>query len=250
MRFVLHHFTIAGEVQSADESGVIVCIRRNLVPPPGQERWKIWQPSTLTIQGQLPNTDAVGNFWNLTCLRSGDRLGIVAAELIGEPPQPHQFSNDKELHGTSATTATAAPQVKFEKTIKTPNPTKTPLAEVRPTLPPQPTIQKGDDMTISGKLEITIKINALTDDVKTTQNAWKSFDIDCDGQVVTITVKPKVFKKLEDAQANYPMWVAAITGKMGARTKDGFVLDSPSISTFERRPKESEPTPVEAVATQ
>jgi len=249
----IDQFTIAGEIQSVDESAVAVCIRRNIAPPPGQKHWKTWQPFSLTIQGQLPDTDAVGKFWELTCLRNGECLVIETAKLIGEPPQPHQFSNLKEFSATTATTtttATAALRVETDLTTKATNPTKTPVASARPTLTPQQTIQKGDEMAISGKLEITIKINAFPDEVKTTQNAWKSFDIDCDGQVVTIIVKPKVFKKLEEAQANYPMWVAAITGKMGARTPDGFVLDSPSISTFERRPKESEPTPVEAVATQ
>jgi len=46
-------------------------------------------------------------------------------------------------------------------------------------------------------------------------NGWKQFDIDTGEQNVTVTVKPKVFKKLEQAQADYPMWVAANAGKMG-----------------------------------
>ncbi|MBD1890635.1 fertility inhibition FinO-like protein, partial [Coleofasciculus sp. FACHB-SPT9] len=70
-------------------------------------------------------------------------------------------------------------------------------------------------MTTSGKLEITIKISEFPADVKTVENGWKSFEIDCDGRLVSVTVKPKVFKKLEQAQAEYPMWVAAIAGKMG-----------------------------------
>ena len=63
-------------------------------------------------------------------------------------------------------------------------------------------------------------------------------------QLVRVTVKPKVFKKLEQAQADYPMWVAAITGKIGERFDGGFVLDQPSIQVFERKPKE----PKEATA--
>ncbi len=60
-------------------------------------------------------------------------------------------------------------------------------------------------MTTSGKLEITIKISEFPADVKTVENGWKSFEIDCDGRLVSVTVKPKVFKKLEQAQADYPM---------------------------------------------
>ncbi len=93
-------------------------------------------------------------------------------------------------------------------------------------------------MSTSGKLEITIKINEFPADTKTVENGWKEFDLDCDGQLVTVKVKPKVFKKLEQAQENYPMWVAAIAGKMGTLTETGFVLEQPSIQVFERKPKE------------
>ena len=97
-------------------------------------------------------------------------------------------------------------------------------------------------MAIQGKLELTIKINELPDDVSVDKNGWKSFDLDCDGQILSVTVKPKVFKKLEDAQANYPQWVAAIAGKMGEATETGFVLLEPNIQVFEKKPKEATPT--------
>jgi hypothetical protein len=96
-------------------------------------------------------------------------------------------------------------------------------------------------MTVQGKLELTIKINEFPSDVRVVENGWKEFDLDCDGQLVRVKVKPKMFKKLEDAQANYPMWVAAIAGKMGEAIEGGFVLDQPNIQTFERKPKEPKP---------
>jgi hypothetical protein len=46
---------------------------------------------------------------------------------------------------------------------------------------------------------------------------------------------------LEDAQANYPQWVAAIAGKMGEATETGFVLLEPNIQVFEKKPKEAKP---------
>lgn len=99
-------------------------------------------------------------------------------------------------------------------------------------------------MTTSGKLEITIKISEFPADVKTVENGWKSFEIDCDGRLVSVTVKPKVFKKLEQAQAEYPMWVAAIPGKMGQTSENGFVLVEPNIQVFEKKPKEPKETPM------
>jgi hypothetical protein len=92
-------------------------------------------------------------------------------------------------------------------------------------------------MTVNGKLELTIKINELPN-AATVENGWKSFEIDCDGQIVSVTVKPKVWKKLEDAQTNFPMWVAAIAGKMGQPTEKGFVLSEANIQVFEKKPKE------------
>lgn len=103
-------------------------------------------------------------------------------------------------------------------------------------------------MSIPGKLELTIKINEFPEDVQTVENGWKQFELDCDGQLITVKVKPKVFKKLEQAKENYPMWVAAIAGKMGSPTANGFILNEPNIQVFERKPKEPK-EPNEAAAT-
>jgi hypothetical protein len=40
---------------------------------------------------------------------------------------------------------------------------------------------------------------------------------------------PRYGKNAPDAQANYPVWVAAITGKMGELTGNGFVLLEPNV---------------------
>lgn len=89
---------------------------------------------------------------------------------------------------------------------------------------------------IQGKLELTIKISELPE-AKTVENGWQQFDIDCDGRIVSITVKPKMWKKFTDAQASFPSWVAAIAGKMGEETELGFILNEPNIQVFEKKPK-------------
>ena len=93
----------------------------------------------------------------------------------------------------------------------------------------------------TGKLEVTIKINELPNDVQTNKDNSKIFQLDCDGRIVEVTVKPKIWKKLEDAAANYPLWVAAIGGKMGESTSNGFVLSEPNIQVFEKKSKEPKP---------
>ncbi|WP_028954594.1 hypothetical protein [Synechocystis sp. PCC 7509] len=100
-------------------------------------------------------------------------------------------------------------------------------------------------MPTSGKLELTIKINEFPTDVQTGENGLKQFDIDTGEQIVSVSLKPKVFKKLEQAQENYPMWASEIAGQMGDKTDSGFVLKEPNVQTFEKKPKESkEATPV------
>jgi hypothetical protein len=91
-------------------------------------------------------------------------------------------------------------------------------------------------MATTGKLDLTIKINELPQ-AKSIENGWKYFELDCDGRIVSVSVKPKVWKKLTEAQANFPMWVAAVSGQMGKATPTGFVLEQPNIQTFERKAK-------------
>ncbi len=59
--------------------------------------------------------------------------------------------------------------------------------------------------------------------------ALKPFNIDTGEQIVTVSLKPKIFKKLEQAQENYSQWVAAIAGQMGEKTDLGFVLKEPNL---------------------
>lgn len=100
-------------------------------------------------------------------------------------------------------------------------------------------------MPTPGKLELTIKINEFPALVRTIESGWKQFDIDTGNQVVTIRVKQKIFKKLEQAQENYPQWVAVIAGQMGEKMDSGFVLKEPNIQVKERKSKEAlEPTTV------
>ncbi|MDZ8066234.1 MAG: fertility inhibition FinO-like protein [Nostoc sp. DedQUE08] len=98
---------------------------------------------------------------------------------------------------------------------------------------------------IVGNPKLTIKINKLSQP-KTIENGWQQFDLDCDGRIITITVKPKIYNKLIDDTSNYPLWVTAMSndkprsiyaGKLGQSTEYGFVLEEPSIQVFERKPK-------------
>ena len=93
---------------------------------------------------------------------------------------------------------------------------------------------------IQGNLSVTIKINELPTP-EPAANGWQRFAIDCEGTEVTLTVKPKIWNKLLKGDEAYPMWVAAISGKIGKKTARGFVLDQPGIQVFEKKPKEPKP---------
>jgi hypothetical protein len=83
-------------------------------------------------------------------------------------------------------------------------------------------------MATTGKLEIVIKITELPE-AKTIKDGWQYFELDCNGRIFSVSVKPKMWKKLTDAQENFSMWVGAIAGQLGAMTPSGFILDQPSI---------------------
>ena len=90
---------------------------------------------------------------------------------------------------------------------------------------------------ILGELAIVIKITKLPE-ATTVENNWQRFEVKCDRQTITVTVRPKMWKKLVDAQSDFPEWIASITGKLGEVTSDGgFILLEPSIQVFERKAK-------------
>jgi hypothetical protein len=100
-------------------------------------------------------------------------------------------------------------------------------------------------MPVPGKLELIIKFNELPTDVTTKSNGWKEFTLDCGGRPVLVTVRPRMWLKLEEAKATFPLWVASLTGQMGAPHGKGFVLTEPAIQVFERKPRGVE-APAEA----
>ena len=88
---------------------------------------------------------------------------------------------------------------------------------------------------VSGKLELTIKINTLPQAQKV--NGLCNFKVECDGRMIQIALGQKQWTKLETANTTYAEWIAAISGLMGATTSDGFVLENATVQVFERKSK-------------
>jgi hypothetical protein len=96
-------------------------------------------------------------------------------------------------------------------------------------------------MAVEGKMEVTLKINEVPVG-RPVAHGWTEFSILADGQEIKMSVRPKVWAKLNQAQADWPSWVAAITGRMGPRTAKGFTMLEPAIQTFERKAKPASET--------
>ena len=109
--------------------------------------------------------------------------------------------------------------------------------------------REGCAMTTPGKLEVSIKINQLPAEVTTTKAGWKEFTLDCGGRTVTVALRPRMWNKLTEAAANWPLWLAAISGQMGPSVGQGFVLVEPSVQVFERKTKEPPPGAAETETT-
>jgi len=94
-------------------------------------------------------------------------------------------------------------------------------------------------MTVQGKLEVTIKINRLPSEVSTDKNGWKEFTIDFGKRGAKVSLRPRMWNKLEQAASTFPHWVAVLTGVMGEDVGKGvFKLLEPNLQVFEYKPKE------------
>ena len=94
---------------------------------------------------------------------------------------------------------------------------------------------------VNAKMVLVLKFSEIHAPVSVVKDGWLEFSLNTDSGVVAVTLKPKMFKKLEEAAAAWPQWVAALTGKMGAKTEKGFVLAEPSLQVFEKKAKDPAP---------
>lgn len=94
---------------------------------------------------------------------------------------------------------------------------------------------------VNAKMELVLKFSEIPAPVSVVKDGWLEFSLNTGSGVITVTLKPKMFKKLEEAAAAWPQWVAALTGKMGAKTEKGFVLAEPSLQVFEKKAKDPAP---------
>jgi sRNA-binding protein len=89
---------------------------------------------------------------------------------------------------------------------------------------------------VSCRLDLAIKITTLPQQSRTVANGWQEFYVEADGYMIRVTVRPKVWKKLQQIAATCPYWLAAIRGKKGKSIEhNGFELSEPLVQIFERQ---------------
>jgi hypothetical protein len=106
-------------------------------------------------------------------------------------------------------------------------------------------------MALSGKLEVTIKINELPSEVTTTKNGWKEFQVELGTRSAIIAMRPRLWTRMEEASRGFPHWIAVITGQMGEDIAKGcFRLLEPNVQVFEYKPKTPAPPAATSATTE
>ena len=95
---------------------------------------------------------------------------------------------------------------------------------------------------MTGRLELTVKLTELPKPLPV--KAGMKIGIQTDTALVVATLPPKVWKKLEQAQTDWPSWIASLTGKLGAQAGSDVgavvVLEQAAVQVFERKAKGAE----------
>jgi len=120
--------------------------------------------------------------------------------------------------------------------------------EIKPPKPPSSTLPAPplpkdapltEDAIVPGRLELTLKFNQLPKAVQIKDGM--KIGIQTDKALVVATLRPKAWKKLTKANTDWPQWVAALSGTLGAQvpTDKGpaLLLQEPNLQVFEKKPK-------------
>lgn len=103
-----------------------------------------------------------------------------------------------------------------------------------PRPPPQP-MTLSEAQCVKGRLELTLKFSELPKAIPGERDL--TFGVDCEGTLIQVSVRPRLWNRLLQAAREYPQWVATVTGKMGPPTARGFVLLEPGLQVFEKKAK-------------
>lgn len=104
-------------------------------------------------------------------------------------------------------------------------------------VPPTISKPKANTNLTKSTLDLTIKLYEVPKELNTNAQGEKEFFVTANQCQVFLSLKTKQFNKLIEAQEKYPNWIGRISGKLGAFTNDGFILDQPNLQVFEKPAK-------------
>jgi hypothetical protein len=94
--------------------------------------------------------------------------------------------------------------------------------------------------TTPAKVEVSLKFNQVPS-VRSLAGGRVAFDREAEnGTVFTVDIKAKSWKKVKDSMAEFPQWVARVSGKLGNKTEKGFELEGAGLQVFEVQPREEQ----------
>lgn len=253
----VERFRLVGQIESVIDGNIAILIRRNQQPPRSKEEATEYQPFVLQVKGSLP-TESVGQIWELEVQRQETTLVLVKGYFVRHSLGKPKLIEQKQKIDSRSTKAATDVLPPVRKAAKEQSSVQTPVQQEGATNP-----QPGDCATKSalpqtfaqettstastrasksitkGKMEVVVKVTEFPEDVKTVDKGWKEFTVDTGVAMVTISVKPKAFGLIEQAQQTCPSWIAAISGQMSEQTATGFRLESLAVQVFERKTKNS-----------
>lgn len=87
---------------------------------------------------------------------------------------------------------------------------------------------------ISGRLEVRLKLVDMPKHVQKVKNDWRELIVRASGLDYVLRIRPRAWQQIQTANNQYEAWMAIITGKLGARVKNGFRLTDISVQVVER----------------
>jgi hypothetical protein len=189
----LDEFRVVGEIKSSEGGLVNVLLQRNQPPRWGGKKGSF----NLTLAGSISD-EAIGQIWELKVRRDGQKLTItdgqrqaaIHVSSLSAPILKQQHKAESQEDTTIAAPKSPAVAPAIEESIETPD--VVPLA-----------LPTADTHLTTGKMEVVVKLNQFPDDVRTLAQGWKEFEVNTGDCIVTISVKPKAFAALEQAQQTY-----------------------------------------------
>ncbi len=179
-----------------------------------------------SINSQVLSTPATNN--PVTTNTTNKVVAKVANQPANTTNQPMAKAKVVNQPNQAVAKAKVANQPNTANTAKVATPKAISIAPV--------TINRlsADDSLTKASLDICIKITQLPTELNTNAQGTKEFFVTANNRQVFIALKTKQYNKLIEAQTKWPSWIGRISGKLGAPTNDGFILEQPSVQVFEK----------------